>query len=51
MSSSNVALLCVSRAFLPLVKKSGLKRIIFISSLLPSSQVTLLMAGHTVGTA
>ncbi|KAF8953124.1 hypothetical protein BDZ97DRAFT_1873910 [Flammula alnicola] len=43
---STVAPLRVSRSFLPLVKKSELKRIIFISSVLASSQITFLMAGQ-----
>ncbi|KAF8182633.1 hypothetical protein BJ912DRAFT_977346 [Pholiota molesta] len=43
---STVAPLRVSRAFLPLIKKSELKRIIFISSVLASSHITFLMAGQ-----
>ncbi|KAF8958901.1 hypothetical protein BDZ97DRAFT_1667971 [Flammula alnicola] len=46
ISFSTVAPLRVSRAFLPLIKKSELKRIIFISSVLASSQITFLMAGQ-----
>ncbi|KAF9475581.1 NAD(P)-binding protein, partial [Pholiota conissans] len=46
MTFSTVAPLRVSRAFLPLVKKSELKRIIFISSVLASSHITFLMAGQ-----
>ncbi|KAF8184692.1 hypothetical protein BJ912DRAFT_1032348 [Pholiota molesta] len=46
MTFSTVAPLRVSRAFLPLIKKSELKRIIFISSVLASSHITFLMAGQ-----
>ncbi|KAF8193700.1 hypothetical protein BJ912DRAFT_960133 [Pholiota molesta] len=46
MTFSTVAPLRVSRAFLPLIKKSELKRIIFISSVLASSHITSLMAGQ-----
>jgi NAD(P)-dependent dehydrogenase (short-subunit alcohol dehydrogenase family) len=43
---SSVAPLRVSRAFLPLIKKSEIKKIIFISSVLASSQITFMMAGQ-----
>ena len=43
---STVDPLRVSRAFLPLVKKSEIKKIIFISSVLASSQITFMMAGQ-----
>lgn len=46
MSFSTVAPLRVSRAFLPLVKKSEKKNVIFISSVLASSQVTYMMANQ-----
>ncbi|KAF8196527.1 hypothetical protein BJ912DRAFT_900306 [Pholiota molesta] len=46
MRFSTVAPLRVSRAFLPLIKKSELKRIVFISSVLASSHITFLMAGQ-----
>jgi len=46
MTFSTVAPLRVSRAFLPLVKKSEKKNIIFISSVLASSQVTYMMANQ-----
>lgn len=41
---NTTAPLRVSRAFLPLIKKSELKRIIFISSVLASSNITFMMA-------
>jgi NAD(P)-dependent dehydrogenase (short-subunit alcohol dehydrogenase family) len=43
---SSVAPLRVSRAFLPLINKSEIKKIIFISSVLASSQITSMMAGQ-----
>jgi len=46
MSFSTVAPLRVSRAFLPLVKKSEKKNVIFISSVLASSQITYKMANQ-----
>ena len=46
MTFSTVDPLCVSRAFLPLIKKSELKRIIFVSTILASSQITFLMANQ-----
>ncbi|KAF5311840.1 hypothetical protein D9619_002309 [Psilocybe cf. subviscida] len=46
MSFSTVAPLRVSRAFLPLVKQSELKRIVFVSSILASNDITFLMAGQ-----
>jgi len=46
MTFNTVAPLRVSRAFLPLIKKSELKRIVFISSVLASSQVTFMMVNQ-----
>ena len=46
MSFSTVAPLRVSRAFLPLVKKSEKKNVIFISSVLASSQISYMMANQ-----
>jgi len=46
LSFGVVGPLRVSRAFLPLIKKSELKRIVFISSVLASSQVSYVMAGQ-----
>ncbi|KIM43817.1 hypothetical protein M413DRAFT_389065 [Hebeloma cylindrosporum] len=46
MTFSTVAPLRVSRAFLPLVKKSEKKNIIFISSVLASSHVTYMMVNQ-----
>lgn len=46
MDFNTVAVLRVSRAFLPLVKKSQSKKIIFISSVLASSQVTFMMVNQ-----
>ncbi|KAF8962120.1 hypothetical protein BDZ97DRAFT_1733307 [Flammula alnicola] len=43
---NTTAPLRVSRAFLPLIKKSELKRIIFISSVLASSNITFMMANQ-----
>lgn len=36
----------MSRAFLPLVKQSELKRIVFVSSILASNDITFLMANQ-----
>lgn len=46
MTFSTIAPLRVSRAFLPLVKKSEKKNIIFISSVLASSQITYMMVNQ-----
>jgi NAD(P)-dependent dehydrogenase (short-subunit alcohol dehydrogenase family) len=46
MSFSTVAPLRVSRAFLPLVKKSEKKNVIFINSVLASSQISYMMANQ-----
>ncbi|KAF4621594.1 hypothetical protein D9613_012600 [Agrocybe pediades] len=46
MTLSTVAPLRVSRAFLPLIKQSQLKRIIFLSSVTASSQISYQMVGQ-----
>ncbi len=46
MTFSTVDPLRVSRAFLPLIKKSELKRVIFVSTVLASSEITFLMANQ-----
>jgi NAD(P)-dependent dehydrogenase (short-subunit alcohol dehydrogenase family) len=46
MTFNTVVPLRVSRSFLPLVKKSDKKTIIFISSVLASSQITFMMANQ-----
>lgn len=46
MNLCTVAPLRVSRAFLPLIKRSHLRKIIFISSITASSQVTFPMVNQ-----